>query len=55
MHMRGEESASGKRELRDYLASQRVHSRHRRSRRFYLQIEDVLLFVCCVLICLLFG
>lgn len=32
MHMRGEETASGKRELRDYLASQRVHYRHRRSR-----------------------
>ncbi|XP_022154828.1 uncharacterized protein LOC111021990 isoform X2 [Momordica charantia] len=30
--MRGEETGAGKRELRDYLASQRVHARHRRSR-----------------------
>lgn len=74
--MRGEEIASGKRELRDYLASQRVHARHRRSRRFYctfciytqtfflhkmrlietsLQIEDVFLFICCILISYFVG
>ncbi|XP_023549586.1 uncharacterized protein LOC111808043 isoform X1 [Cucurbita pepo subsp. pepo] len=32
MHLRGEEKASGNRELRDYLASHHVHARHRRSR-----------------------
>ena len=38
MHLRGEEKASGNRELRDYLASHHVHARHRRSRRFNLDV-----------------